>query len=184
MLGPLFAIFSAMNFIFAPVWGMISDRIGRRPVLLISIFASIVGYALVAIARGPLLLFVARAWSGAATANLSTAQAYIADVTTAENRARGMGMIGAPFRLGFVLGPAIAGIVSKHFGMAAPFWLASGLAVANFASAAMLLPEPERHRDGQVARRRRLDAALAAFRTPRLGALLFIFFVVTFAFAK
>ena len=82
MVGPLFAIFSAMNFIFAPVWGMISDRYGRRPVLLISIFASVIGYALVAVARGHLLLFVARGWSGAATANLSTAQAYISDVTT------------------------------------------------------------------------------------------------------
>src|SRR5262249_5200138 len=72
MVGPLFAIFSAMNFIFAPVWGMISDRYGRRPVLLISIFASIIGYGLVAVARGPILLFVARGWSGMATANLST----------------------------------------------------------------------------------------------------------------
>src|SRR5262249_47882726 len=160
MVGPLFAIFSAMNFIFAPVWGMISDRYGRRPVLLISIFASVVGHALVAMAQGPTLLFVARAWSGAATANLSTAQAYIADVTTEENRARGMGMIGAAFGLGFVLGPAIAGIVSKHFGLSAPFWLASGLAVVNFISAAALLPEPERKRDPHAIRRRRLDAAL------------------------
>jgi len=184
MVGPLFAIFSAMNFIFAPVWGMISDRYGRRPVLLISIFASVVGYGLVAVARGPILLFVARGWSGAATANLSTAQAYIADVTTAENRARGMGMIGAAFGLGFVLGPAIAGIVSKHFGLASPFWLASGLAVVNFISAAILLPEPERKRDAHGIRRRRLQAALDAFRTPHLGVLLFIFFVVTFAFAK
>src|SRR5438552_4689188 len=180
MVGPLFAIFSAMNFIFAPVWGMISDRYGRRPVLLISIFASIVGYGLVAVARGPILLFVARGWSGASTANISTAQAYMADVTTAENRARGMGMIGAAFGLGFVLGPAIAGIVSKHFGLAAPFWLASGLAVVNLISAAALLPEPERHRGEGTVRRRRLQAALDAFRTPHLGVLLLIFFVVTF----
>src|SRR5262249_46450726 len=93
-------------------------------------------------------------------------------------------MIGAAFGLGFVLGPAIAGIVSKHFGLASPFWLASGLAVVNFISAAALLPEPDRKRDSHAIRRRRIDAALDAFRTPHLGVLLFIFLVVPCAFGR
>jgi predicted MFS family arabinose efflux permease len=183
MIGGLFSIYSAMQFLFAPVWGMISDRIGRRPVILISVFGTLVANALMAVAQGPVLLFVARGFAGLCGANLSTAQAYIADVTTAENRTRGMGMIGAAFGLGFVLGPALAGISSKHLGLAAPFWIASGLAALNLLWAAVALPEPPRHSATRPARRRRLTSLADAFRIPQLGPLLLIFFLVTFAFA-
>ena len=99
------AAFSLMQFLFIPLWGRLSDRVGRRPVLLWSIAASAVGMACSAWRRTLPLLFVARLFSGIATANIAVAQAYIADVTTPENRARGMGIIGMAFGLGFIFGP-------------------------------------------------------------------------------
>jgi MFS family permease len=183
MVGPLFAVYSAMQFLFAPVWGAVSDRIGRRPVILVSDFGSVVAYALLGLASGPALLFIGRGFGGLCGANLSTAQAYIADVTTDRDRAKGMGMIGAAFGLGFVLGPAVAGIVSHHYGLAAPAWVASALSLVNLVSAALALPEPPR-KEGQASRRSRLVALADALRTPRLGMLLVLYFIVTFAFAK
>ncbi|HJZ85434.1 MAG TPA: MFS transporter [Polyangia bacterium] len=183
MIGPLFASYSTMQFLFAPMWGMLSDRVGRRPVLLVSVFGSMVAHGLMASAHGPALLFVARSFAGLCGANLSAAQAYIADVTSERDRARGMGLIGAAFGIGFVLGPAIAGIVSKFYGIAAPFWFASGLAAVNLISAALLLPEPP-HAVRAQAPRPRLAAIVSALRTPELAPLLLIFFLVTFAFAK
>src|SRR5204862_6418317 len=101
--------YSLMQFLFSPVWGRLSDRVGRRPVLLMSIGGSAASYLLFAFAPSLALLFAARALAGIMAANVSTAQAYIADITTEENRAKGMGMVGAAFGLGFVFGPALAG---------------------------------------------------------------------------
>src|SRR5260370_32581433 len=105
-------IYSMMQFFFAPVWGRMSDRIGRRPVILISLTASCAGYFLFAFAHSLTLLLVSRIIAGAGGANIGTAQAYIADKTTPENRAKGMGIIGAAFGLGFILGPPLSGILS------------------------------------------------------------------------
>lgn len=110
--GAVVGIYSIMQFFFAPVWGRLSDRIGRRPVLLISLTASCLGYFLFGIARTFGLLFVSRVIAGVGGANIGTAQAYIADTTTPENRARGMGLIGAAFGMGFILGPPLSGILS------------------------------------------------------------------------
>ena len=99
-----------MQFLFIPLWGRLSDRVGRRPVLLWSIAASVVGHGCCWASPDSLpLLFVARIWSGIATANIAVAQAYIADVTTPETRARGMGLIGMGFGLGFIFGPVVGG---------------------------------------------------------------------------
>jgi MFS family permease len=111
--GMVVGIYSIMQFFFAPVWGRMSDRIGRRPVILISLTASCAGYFLFAFAHSLTLLFVSRIIAGAGGANIGTAQAYIADKTTAENRAKGMGIIGAAFGLGFILGPPLSGILSQ-----------------------------------------------------------------------
>src|SRR5687767_11419387 len=112
--GLLFASFSAMQFLFAPVWGRLSDRIGRRPVLMAGLMGSVGSYALFAVAEStpwPLaVLFVSRIAAGVAGATISTAAAYIADVTTPEQRGRGMALIGVAFGVGFTLGPMIGGL--------------------------------------------------------------------------
>lgn len=105
--GAVVGVYSIMQFFFAPVWGRLSDRIGRRPVILISLTASCTGYLMFAFANNLTLLFVSRVIAGAGGANISTAQAYITDRTPPERRAKGMGLIGAAFGLGFILGPQI-----------------------------------------------------------------------------
>jgi len=110
--GAVVGIYSIMQFFFAPIWGRLSDRIGRRPVLLISLTASCLGYLLFGLARGLVVLFISRIIAGAGGANIGTAQAYIADTTTDAQRAKGMGLIGAAFGMGFILGPPLSGILS------------------------------------------------------------------------
>ena len=138
------AIYSWMQFFFAPILGRLSDRYGRRPILFISILGSAVGYFIVGYAATLVMIFVGRAISGITGGNISTAQAYIADVTSKENRAKGMGLFGAAFGLGFVFGPAIAGVLST-IGPSVPFYFASALSLANAAAVYFLLPESVRH---------------------------------------
>jgi DHA1 family tetracycline resistance protein-like MFS transporter len=148
--------FSLMQFLFIPLWGRLSDRVGRRPVLLWSIAASVVGMSLLGLAGTLAMLFVARLFSGMATANIAVAQAYIADITTPENRARGMGMIGMAFGLGFIFGPVLGGLLGQyevlgHPGALAAF-VAAGLSAINLVMAAVTLPEslpPERRGQSQ-----------------------------------
>ncbi len=111
-IGMIVGSFSLMQFIFMPVWGRVSDRIGRRPVILMSLLASGVSYVMYASAHSLTLLVLSRIFGGVAGATISTAQAYITDVTTPENRARGMGLIGAAFGLGLIFGPIIGGFLS------------------------------------------------------------------------
>lgn len=160
--GLLAASYSLMQFLFVPIWGRLSDRLGRRPILLISIAGSAVSFALLGTARSLLQLFIARALSGLATSNLSVAQAYVADVTGPEERVRGMGMVGAAFGLGFVVGPFVGGELSRAtlelpFGLVvragtAPFFLAAALSFLNWFLAFHLLPE-SLPRNGTVTRR-------------------------------
>ena len=138
--GLLMASYSAMQFIFAPVLGRLSDRVGRRPVLLFSLAGSVAGYALFALANSIALLFVSRLFAGICGANIATAQAVIADTTPPEGRARGMGLIGAAFGLGFIAGPALAGLL-LHFGAAAPGWGAATFSAVALSMAFLFLPE-------------------------------------------
>jgi len=138
--GMVVGIYSIMQFFFAPVWGRMSDRIGRRPVILISLTASCVGYFLFAFSRSLTILFLSRIVAGAGGANIGTAQAYIADKTTAENRAKGMGIIGAAFGMGFILGPPLSGILSSvgtEHGMAGN--LLPGVAAGSLSLLALLI---------------------------------------------
>lgn len=138
--GAVVGIYSIMQFFFAPVWGRLSDRIGRRPVLLISLAASFTGYLLFAFSRSITVLFLSRVIAGVGGANIGTAQAYIADSTSPENRARGMGLIGAAFGLGFILGPPMSGILSEvgtRYGYAGN--LLPGLVAAALSGVAFLL---------------------------------------------
>jgi DHA1 family tetracycline resistance protein-like MFS transporter len=173
------AAYSLMQFLFIPVWGRLSDRVGRRPVLLWSIAASSVGMALLGFGHSLAWLFIARLWSGIATANIAVAQAYIADVTTPETRARGMGMIGMAFGLGFIFGPAVGGILSRYQvpGLAVvgalPALVASALSAINLMLALRTLPEslPPSARGRSVRRAVPLDLAAfrAAVQVPGIG---------------
>jgi len=145
--GAVVGIYSIMQFFFAPVWGRLSDRVGRRPVLLISLTASTTGYLLFAFSRSLTVLFLSRIIAGAGGANIGTAQAYIADSTSPENRAKGMGLIGAAFGLGFILGPPLSGILSavgtRHglHGNLIPGLVAAGLSFTALLIALSVLAE-------------------------------------------
>ena len=143
-IGLLFGCYSFMQFVASPVLGSISDRIGRKPVLLVSLIGSAAGYVVMANAQSLTMLFIARIIAGVCGASVGTASAYIADITPPENRSRRMGLIGAAFGVGFVLGPAIGGILS-HFWTVGPFWFGAGLAVLNAIAVLLVLPEPEQH---------------------------------------
>jgi multidrug resistance protein len=179
--GQLGTSFSLMQFLFSPIWGRWSDRIGRKPIILVGLMGSCVSYLTLALAPSLTLLFVARLIGGIAGANIPTAQAYIADVTTPENRARGMGMVGAAFGLGFIFGPAIGGTLS-HFSPQAPMWFAAALCFANFIAAWLLLPE-SRNVDAATKGLGRLEAFRHALGRPTLLLLLFLYFIVTLAFS-
>ena len=114
------SIYSLMQFFFSPIWGRLSDQIGRRPILLMSLLGSTVSYFLFAASTNLYFLIFSRALAGIFAANISTAQAYIADITTEKDRAKGMGMIGAAFGIGFTLGPPLGGISAAKLGLAAP----------------------------------------------------------------
>lgn len=143
-IGVLVASFSLMQFIFSPIWGNLSDRFGRRPILFITILGSSVGYLILGTASALWMIYAGRILAGIMGGNLSTAQAYIADVTSRENRARGMGLFGMAFGLGFIIGPALAGVLSK-FGMNVPFLFAAALSLLNTVLLYFILPEPKRH---------------------------------------
>lgn len=136
----LMASYSLMQFFCAPLWGRLSDRIGRRPVLLVSIFANALALLLFACSGSYWQLLLSRMFAGVCSANISVASAYVADVTEPQARARGMGMIGAAFGLGFVLGPFAAGELSQ-LSLSAPPLVAAGLALLNGLSAVVWLPE-------------------------------------------
>ena len=131
---------ATMQFLFSPVLGAWSDRFGRRPVILLSCLGLGVDYIFMALAPTLRWLFVGRIISGITTSNVSTAFAYIADVTPAEERAKRYGMLGAAFGLGFVIGPAVGGLLG-HYSLRAPFWAAAGLSLANFLYGCFVLPE-------------------------------------------
>ncbi len=139
-IGFLVSIYSWMQFIFSPLLGKLSDMYGRRPVLFISLLGSAAGYLVLGAANTLLLVFVGRIISGITGGNISAAQAYIADVTTRENRAKGMALFGAAFGLGFVLGPALGGITSKY-GVHVPFYIAAVLSLVAGAAVYLVLPE-------------------------------------------
>ncbi len=184
--GLLLSAYSALQFLFAPILGKLSDRYGRKPILVLSLAGSAAGYVLFGLARSLAALFAARIIDGISGGNISTAQAYIADVTGPEDRARGMGMIGAAFGLGFIFGPAIAGF-SLHLGEGAPGFVAAGMSAAALIATLLFLEEPARHSpEGNrlASRAPRWGEFLRAVRTPVVAAVLTVFFLVTFAFSN
>jgi MFS family permease len=196
-IGLLMACFSFWQFVFAPILGAWSDRIGRRPVLLISLLGTILGYIPLAVADrfpqhvaalggiplGLLLLFLSRTVDGISGGNISTAQAYIADITTPEDRVKGMGMIGAAFGMGFIFGPVI-GSVLVRYGFHWPALAAMFLAAVNWIWAWRSLPESLKPGCAPAERKSPLLAIARSLGNPRVATLILIVFVATFAFAN
>jgi MFS transporter, DHA1 family, tetracycline resistance protein len=182
----LLAVYSLMQFLFAPTWGRLSDRFGRRPILLVGLAGSAGSYLLLGLAGSFAALFAARALAGIAGANVGVAQAYIADVTPPEERTRGMGILGAAFGLGFILGPAIGGTLAHVGTPATPFLAAGALAALNGALALRWLPEslPYAARRAYTAGfRGRMRGVALALSSRRLAPLYAAAFLVTFAFS-
>lgn len=146
--GAFVASYAVMQFLFAPVLGGLSDRFGRRPVLLVALLGAAMNYGLLAVVSDVRWLFIARVVTGLSSASISTATAYIADVTPPERRAQSFGLVGAAFGIGFVIGPAIGGLLGGWH-IRAPFYLAAALSLGNFAYGLVMLPEslpPDRRR--------------------------------------
>jgi multidrug resistance protein len=141
VLGGVLSIYAAAQFVFAPLWGRLSDRIGRRPVMLMTIAGTAASLALLGFSTSIAGLFLARALAGAFAANISVATAYVTDVTAEEERTRWMGMIGASFAVGFLLGPAIGGLLGVY-GYHVPMLTAAALATVNLVVAFFTLVEP------------------------------------------
>ena len=189
-IGIIIASFSAMQFVFSPIWGKLSDRYGRRPILLIStagaacsyvIFAIGSGFADHSVALGTLL--VSRLFAGACGGNITVAQAYVADITPPENRSKRMGLIGMAFGLGFIFGPAISGVALKLGGATAPGWTAAALCAVNFLLAYFILAESWKPNTTPVANRPRFAQWGHTLAQPKIGLLILIFFLATFAFS-
>src|SRR5262245_17373780 len=195
-IGALMSSFSAMQFLFAPLWSRISDRIGRRPVLLIGLVGSVLSYALFGYAStfgsdqarlALVLMFASRIGAGLFGATISTAAAVIADNTTRENRAKGMALIGAAFGLGFTIGPLIAYAGVKLFQdeRGGPGYLAAVLSFFALVLAWRLMPETSRGRTESVGRDLwRLRGLAQLLQTQGVGLLIVIFFMAVFAFAN
>jgi MFS family permease len=189
MIGVILASFSAMQFVFSPIWGRLSDRHGRRPILLISTLGAAVSYVLFALgssltnhAAALTAILVARAFAGACGGNITVAQAYVADITPPENRSKRMGLIGMAFGLGFIFGPAIGGISLKDFHLN-PGWVAAALCAANFVFAFFVLAESRKPDGTQVAGRPRLTQWQHTLAQPGIGLLVVVFFLSTVCFS-
>ena len=182
--GILFASYSVMQLIFSPILGNLSDKYGRRPVLLLSIIGTGIGFLILGLATTITMLFIGRILDGITGGNISTAQAYMADITSEENRAKAMGMIGAAFGLGFIFGPAIGGILSR-WGIHVPFFFAAALCFANATLLYFGLPETidTKNAAKDPVRRGRLRDARSALKEPKLLFLLVIYFLFIMAFS-
>ena len=187
-IGAAMGVYSLMQLVFAPWWGQLSDRIGRRPVLLVSNFGSIIAYGLFGLSAsyigdtGFWILIGSRIFAGICGANLSVASAYIADVTTPEKRSKGMGLIGMAFGLGFILGPVIGSQAFKHFGLAGPGAVAAGICALNFLLGCFILPETRKKDAAPAIRRPRFAQIRHVLGMKEVGFLIGIYFLGTFAF--
>ncbi len=182
-LGWLMTTYSAMQFFFAPVWGRLSDQYGRRPILVMTILGQAAAMLVLGLAPSLAWLFLARTLAGICGANISTATAYIADVTSELDRAKGMGLIGAAFGLGFIFGPAIGGVLS-HWDFGAPMFAAAGLASLNALFAFFRLPEPSLSpeiRAQHRARRFDREAIRESLGDGRTRGAILLFGILTFA---
>lgn len=186
LVGLLSSVYALGQFVAAPIVGRLSDRFGRKPLLLVSIGGTFLSLLLLGAAGALWVVFLSRILDGLTGGNITVAQSYIADVTDEKNRAKGLGMIGAAFGLGFILGPLFGGLLSQ-ISLAAPAFVAAGLAAINLALISLVLPESlsEENRGDLAANPRRRFSPrllLEALKTPKVGAILHITLFFSFAF--
>lgn len=196
MIGFIVGIYSLMQFLFAPVWGSLSDRYGRKPVLVMSLIGSVISYLLLALVFSGVILSVAllilsRAFAGVFAANLSAAQAVISDVTSPEDRTKGIGLISAAFGLGFVFGPAIGGVLSESFGYGFPIYISACLSLIATLLCIFVFKETL-PKEIQISNRKNkkirnpLNVKMIAdvLKNEKIGKYIIIFFVNVFAFSN
>ncbi len=178
--------YAITQFVFSPIIGNLSDKFGRRPIILLSLFAFGLDYILLALAPNITWLFIGRIIAGISGASITTASAYIADVSTPENRAKNFGMIGAAFGLGFIIGPVIGGLLGQY-GSRVPFYAAAVLCLLNFLYGYFILPESlskDNRREFSLKRANPIGAFLNLRRYPQLiGLVISIFLLYTAAHA-
>jgi len=189
IIGVIMTSYSLMQFLFAPVWGRLSDRIGRRPVLLASTAFACLSYVIFAIGSGIKdpkmalgIILVSRIFAGICGANITVAQAYIADITPPEQRSAKMGLVGMAFGLGFILGPVLGALSALYIGVTAPGWTAAALCAINFTWAFIWLAESWQPSAHFTTQRPHLDQWMHTLGTSRLNLLIAIFFLATFCF--
>lgn len=184
--GLVLTVYALAQLIFTPVLGSLSDRYGRRPIIIASLLIEAAGFALTALSGSLLMLLIARFIGGLGASNIGSAQAVVSDTTTPEKRARGMGMIGAAIGLGFVVGPAIGGLLAP-LGLTVPFWVALGVALVNMALVAAFLPETRRGQELASKPRKSEHVLLAGWRqvlrSPAVARLVLINLLFTVAFS-
>ena len=172
--------YAITQFIFAPIIGNLSDKYGRRPIILISLFGFSLDYLLLAFAPSILWIFIGRILAGITGASITTASAYIADVSTPQNRAKNFGMIGAAFGLGFIIGPVIGGFLG-HYGSRVPFYAAAALCMINFLYGYFILPESlskEHRREFDIRRANPIGAFKSLQKHPSLIGLMSAIFLL------
>jgi MFS transporter, DHA1 family, tetracycline resistance protein len=189
-IGLIIASFSVMQFLFAPFWGRLSDRIGRRPVILVSNAGSAISYALFAVAStmtgqtGLWLLLASRVFAGICGANISVANAYIADITPPEKRTQGMGLIGMAFGFGFIFGPALGAFSFDQFGLPGPGWVAAAFCAFNFILGCFVLRESWKPTaTTRAGERPTWGQWRHVLSQPTVGLVIGIYFLATFCFA-
>ncbi len=185
-IGIAIAVYSFVQFLFNPVLGRLSDKHGRKPVIVVSLLINAIGYIIFAFTTSFVVLLISRIVAGVGGSSIGVAQAYIADVTTKENRAKGMGIIGSAFGLGFVFGPLIGGFLS-HYGYMITGFGSASFSILAFILTLILLPESNLNREAANLRERKLfdiNGLRKVFAKPERAILIFLFFVLTFSFAN
>lgn len=184
-IGWLMFVYSGMQILMSPVWGQMSDRFGRRPILLMTIAGQAIAFIWAGFATDYETLLITRIFAGVFAANISTANAYMADISKPEDRAKSMGLIGAAFGIGFIFGPAIGGLLIPH-GYEWPSFFSGGLGVFNLILASILLKEPLVKIEEREKNRRRFNLKVyrESYRNPNIMTPMVLFFLLTLAFVQ
>jgi len=181
VVGWLLSSYGLCQLVAGPVLGQISDRVGRRPVLLVSQIGTFVGFLILAFSKSLVPVFISRVIDGLTAGNISVAQAYISDVTEQKNRAKAFGLIGIAFGFGFLVGPALAGFLA-HFGHQCPIFAAAGLSLTSALATYILLPASQIHASDSPSQKWEWKIYFRFFKDAALGPLLGQFFSFVFAF--